>query len=124
MAVTAPTVDEIVERFPVFDGQEDLIEQLIPEAMLFVNDSFASPTLAVMYYVAHMIVSESSADSYPVTSESLGPISTSYAVDAKADPLTTTEYGRRYLRLKTAGPLNGDDAANIPGHIMVVGGDN
>jgi hypothetical protein len=102
MAVTAPTVDEVLKRFPVFEGQEDLIEQLLAEVVTLVDDRWntADQQTAMLYAVAHMIVSEGSADSLPVTAESLGPISTSYAFDPKADPWTSTEYGRRYLRLK------------------------
>jgi hypothetical protein len=102
MAVTPITVDDVLARFPVFEGQEDLIEILIPEAVRLVNDTWNATDLtsAMLYAVAHMVVSEGSADSLPVISESLGPISTSYAFDAKADPWTSTEYGRRFLALK------------------------
>jgi hypothetical protein len=102
MAVTAPTVDDFLARFPVFEGQEDLIEQLIPEAVSLVDDRWKTEdvTPAILYAIAHMVVSEGSADSLPVVAESLGPISTSYAFDPKADPWTSTEYGRRFLRLK------------------------
>lgn len=102
MAVTAPTVDAFLTRFPVFEGQDELIEVLLVEATALVDDRWKAEdiTPAILYATAHMVVSEGSADSLPVISESLGPISTAYAFDAKADPWTNTEYGRRFLALR------------------------
>lgn len=115
MAVTAITVDEFLERFPQFEGQDELIEQLIPEALLLVNDNWttANARSGQLYAVAHMLITEGNADSLPVISESLGPMSTTYAYDPKSDPWSTTEYGRRYLAFrKNAGG----------GSIVVIGG--
>lgn len=117
MAVTPITADAFLERFPTFEGQDDLIEFLIPEAQRLVQDSWnaADQITGQMYLVAHMVVMEGQADSLPVVSESLGPISTSYAFDPKAHPYTRTEYGRRFLEIR------GRNTAGGAG-VVVVGG--
>lgn len=105
------TVDKFVERFPQFDGLDDQIEALILEASRQVDETWDPDDInpAIMYLVAHMIVAEETADSLPVTAERLGPISVSYATpQAVVDPLSLTEYGRRFLALRKqnfAGPV-------------------
>ena len=104
MAQITITVDDVLTRFPQFDGKDDQIEFLIPEAARLVADTWNEDDQrsALLYLVAHLLVSEDSADAYPVTSESLGPISVSYAVPSNAtlDPFRNTEFGRRYLDIR------------------------
>jgi len=97
------TVDKFVERFPQFEGQDEQIEALILEASRQVDDTWEAGDIdpAIMYLVAHMIVAEETGDSLPVTAERLGPISVSYAAPpTPVDPLSLTEYGRRFIALR------------------------
>lgn len=99
------TVDAFVTRFPQFDGEdEDQIQALLNEAASVVSpDTWKAEdvTPAILYLTAHLMVTEATADSLPVTSESLGPISVSYAApQSGSDLLLTTEYGRRFAALR------------------------
>lgn len=117
MAVVNITSTEVIERFPNFAPQATLIDKLIPEAKLMISDAWTAEeqTMALLYLVAHMLVTEGSADSLPVISESLGPISTTYAYPANKDPLLLTEYGRRFVMIRNRNTGGG-------GSIVVVGG--
>jgi len=100
---TPVTTASFLARFPVFTGQEAQIEALISEVSPKIDDSWDDDDRApaIMYLVAHMIVTEETADSLAVTSEQLGPISVSYAAPQQPnDPLSLTEYGRRFLALR------------------------
>ena len=103
MAV-AVTVEDFFTRFPQFeDRDEDQLEALIAEASRGVDDRWdaADAVAAVLYLTAHLLVSEDSADSLPIISESLGPMSTTYARPTEdGSGLESTEYGRRYVRLR------------------------
>lgn len=116
MAIDTPTVDEFLERFPSFEGKDDLIELLIPEAAGFVSESWKTEDQqpAIMYLVAHFLTMEGPgfATKGQVTSESFGPMSTSYQV-SKTQGYETTEFGRRWLVYQRR---------NSRGGIVVVGG--
>jgi Protein of unknown function (DUF4054) len=97
------TADSFVERFPVFEGRDDQIELLLLEAAREVDDSWeaADVDFAIMYWVAHSLVMEDTADSLPVTSESIGPIRVSYgSPQNENESYARTEYGRRFLSLR------------------------
>lgn len=118
MALDVPTADEVVERFPQFDGREDLIDVLIVEAQAEVNETWLErdQKRAMMYWVAHSITMEdNSADnSGQVQSETLGPISITYATPVQsgktADKYNQTEYGRRFIEIRKR---------NFPGVVVV-----
>lgn len=127
MAYTVPTVDDFVERFPVFeDRDEDQIQLCIDEASRSVDSTWveADAPVAILYLAAHLLVTDQSQigdqvlvgqQSGAVQSESFGPMSVSYAAPTM-NSLTSnaefgsTEYGRRYLRL-----LNN----NHPGPVVI-----
>jgi hypothetical protein len=103
--VDTPTADEIIERFPQFDGKDEQIELLIPEAALYVSDRWCtdSQKLAIMYMVAHLLSSEEAAVAAggEVQSESfsLPGISESVTYRKDGSPLASTIFGQRYLGL-------------------------
>lgn len=113
MAVIEPTVDEFVERFSQFEGQEDKIELILPEARRYVSDRWIEEDtkMAIMYMTAHLLVTETAAEENsvsggPVAAESFSIAgiseSVSYAASAISGQLAefqSTEYGRRYVTL-------------------------
>jgi hypothetical protein len=106
-----PTADDFFKRFPKFDdGSLDIeyqVEGLIAEAMTQVDDSWLQKDYApaIMYLVAHMMTAEGGDivdRAGAIQSESFGPMSRSYAAGtATADQLSSTEYGRRYVALRS-----------------------
>lgn len=119
MALDVPTVDEFIERFPQFDGRDDLIEVMIAEAAVGeVNETWLAKDQkrAIMYWVAHSITMEdNSADnSGQVQQETLGPISITYATPVQsgktADKYNQTEYGRRFIEIRVR---------NFPGIVVI-----
>lgn len=114
MAVTPITFDQFQERFPKFANQEWLFDLLIEEVTSQITDAWDEDDqdIAQLYLMAHLMATEDSEQQ--ISSESFGPISVSY-VASKLDGLDSTEYGRRYLRLRLR---------NVGGAgILVVGGD-
>lgn len=110
MAYTDPTVDEFIERFPEFAGQEDAAAFALIEAKLNVDTSWreADYGIAIMLLMAHLMsAGESASSGREIASESIGPLSVSYF---KSDStwLASTGYGSRWLRILRAnrsGPL-------------------
>lgn len=99
------TVDEFTTRFTAFeDRDEDLIAAMIAEAALEC-ESITNETkqrLAILYLTAHLFATEDTATGTQIISESVGPLSTTYATpkEVTANNYATTEYGRRFLRLR------------------------
>lgn len=112
MAVIVPTVEEIVTRFPAFDGQEELLEACLAEAVTQVDDRWveSDTKIAIMYLTAHLAQTEidRGADSGGagaggiIASESMGPMSVSYATPGASGGMfagndyATTIYGQRF----------------------------
>jgi len=131
LASEIPTVDEFVTRFPQFDGQDEVIEVVIPEAPRDVGDNWivTDQKPAIMYLTAHLMTVEAlalaggggGAARGSIVAESFGPMSTSYANpngsggdSSMASSYMRTEYGKRYYQIARR---------NTP-DVSVVGGDN
>lgn len=104
MAVTV-TVDDVIERIPALDGQDDQIELILPEALRCVGEDWDEDDakLAVIYMTAHLLQAEEGASDgtgQAISSESFGPMSVSYATPSEqTSDYKSSEWGRRYLRL-------------------------
>lgn len=125
MAVDAPTVDEVLARFPALEDEEELVTALLPEAIRQVNERWSQDDQkpAILYLVAHMVVTERDAGggvdgggvaAGDIASESLGPLSVSYRDTTsganKYGEYGSTIYGKRFLDIKRrnfGGPIVG-----------------
>lgn len=109
----AVTVEQFLERFPRFASQdEDFIGLLLAEAALQVDDSWLAPDYpnAILYLTAHLLIGEIAAGSGNdagtsgiIQSESFGPMSRTYAINAASiteEGLEGSVYGRRYRSLR------------------------
>lgn len=116
MAVIVPTSEEIIARFPHLDGREELIDAILPEAQLFMDDTWSEgdTKIALMYAVAHLIEAEDlsgAGTGGDVASESIGPISVSYRDTQSSEGIalwSSTLYGKRFLefaRRNRRGPV-------------------
>jgi hypothetical protein len=109
MAITQITVDDVLERFPQFEGREAEIELLIPEVYLWVDDRFPTniQKYAALYLTAHWLTvettaaDEASSGGASIASESMGPFSITYAksqtTTGDMNGFRDTVYGRRFL---------------------------
>lgn len=129
MAHTLPTPDNLTARYPEFADVSDYrIEAAIDEAARFVDETWKEEDYytGALNLAAHFLVREgalltgSSQGNYlnrgPVTSESIGDASRSYATSGSGSggsgssgdlELSTTPYGKRYatlLKLNRGGP--------------------
>jgi hypothetical protein len=118
MPYVAPTPAQFKARFPEFEAVADAtVAFAIEEAGLSVDDSWIEQdfSLAINYLTAHILAAggalsgnaAGAAVQGPVTSESLGDASVTYAdkskvvgVEGLAAELASTTYGQRYLRLQ------------------------
>jgi hypothetical protein len=109
MALDVPTADEFIERFPTFDGRDDLIEAMIAECVLGeVNENWLTKDQkrAIMYWVAHSITMEDNAsdNSGQVRMEKTGDIMIQYDTGVQSGMTPSnynqTEYGRRFIELR------------------------
>lgn len=138
MAYVPPTVDDIFARFPELAAADEyLVAFCLEEAIGQVDDSWLEKDYkpAIQYLTAHLVTMQSGAmggvftppaagsggaggtvKSGPITSESFGPISTTYAnlsstssggggsgkgsIYADQD-LVMTVYGRQYMFLRS-----------------------
>ena len=119
MAVNMPTYADFVARFPSFSEREEAyITALLAEVEPQISESLptAEQKTAALYLAAHMVVMEDDVQGNPVTSETLGPLSTSYAVPTNQKWMERTEYGRRYWNIVSRYGLT------TAGGILVVGG--
>jgi Protein of unknown function (DUF4054) len=101
-----PTVEQFVAKFPEFTGRDAAITVALAEAGRSVDNTWTAgdyPT-AIMYLAAHvMTVGDSmgaGGGAGEIASESLGPISVSYAKTSGDKSLySSTQYGLFYRRL-------------------------
>lgn len=113
-----PTVDDMLARFPALEGNDELIEACLQEAIEQIDLARWSETdgrRAIMYLAAHLTQSEldggaDSGASGNIASESMGPISVSYrdASATKTAGYGSTLYGQRFeelLRANFSGPI-------------------
>jgi hypothetical protein len=118
MPYVAPTPAQFKARFPEFEAVADaVIAFALEEAGISVDDSWIERdyVIAIYYLTAHILASSGklsgdaagAAVQGPVTSESLGDASVSYADKSKvvgaeglAAELASTTYGQRYLGLR------------------------
>lgn len=101
MAYTPPTLDEFLERFPEFEGQDAAIEFALLEAALQVDDSWpdAYRSIGVQLLTAHLVQSGADAASgREIASESIGPFSVSYFKSDKTWQ-ESTGYGVRFAAI-------------------------
>lgn len=102
---SAVSLNQFFDRFPQFDDgtQDDVITALLVEADQVVDDTWETADIvpAILYWTAHRLIAEGQADSPAVTGERLGPIAMTYATpQVGADPLASTEFGRRFLEIR------------------------
>lgn len=120
MAYDAPTYDEFIARFPIFEDREKpQVEACILEATNTIDTSWREVDYkpAIMYLAAHLLATDNAGAgeavdfggaSGSIASESFGGMSISYdksksASDAAANSQWgSTEYGRRFYRLLKA----------------------
>lgn len=106
MALDVPTLEQFLERFPEFEGQDEKITALIAEAQNSVDERWRTQDqrTAIQYLVAHMLqVENEQIEGGAIASESFGgAISVSYARNTSVTVLGTTVYGQRYLALARA----------------------
>lgn len=105
-----PTYTDFFTRFPTLDdgtaARTNLVTLLLVDAATLVDVSWRAVDYprAIMYLVAHWLTTEinkRAAKSGPISSESFGPISVSYAsVSTSMTSLGATEYGQRYLEYR------------------------
>lgn len=99
-------------RFPEFASIDDaIIQMLLDEAYLFIGENKYQDTM-VLYWTAHNLViqqnqeSGNSGASSTVASESVGNVSTSYAMPTIDNSdiafYMSTSYGQKYLQYKRA----------------------
>lgn len=128
MAVDAPTVDEVLTRFPALEANAELVEAVLPEAIAQVDERWRQQDqkIAIQYLVAHMVTVEVDAGGGadggtgsgvavgqgPISSESFGSgMSVSYGnggsggagvdgLSASEIALASTIYGRRFANLR------------------------
>lgn len=113
-----PDANSIKMRFPEFATTEDpVVEFAIEEALRVVDDTWieGDRVLACSLYVAHLLAIASASagvDGRDVVSESIGPISVTYAsvgaASVSGSDLSNTSYGKRYkslLRKNFPGPV-------------------
>lgn len=128
MAVDAPTVNEILTRFPSLEANAELVEMVLPEAIAQVDTRWRKEDqkIAIQYLVAHMVTVEVDAGGGvdggtgsgvvvgqgPIASESFGSgLSVSYGnggsggagtegLSASEAALASTVYGRRFADLR------------------------
>jgi hypothetical protein len=130
MAYTVPTAANLKARYPEFNSVADaLVTAVINEASAQVSTRWLERDYApaIIHLTAHLLASEGEpertaegsstmATQGAVTREQVGAVSISYAGEgssqrgsqAVADDRTSTEYGRRFLRLlrvNFAGPM-------------------
>lgn len=100
-------------KFPEFISNENVqVQFAIDEAALEVNDGWyeRDRDLAIMYLACHILATSVAENAIleeggrEVTSERIGPMSTSYAVSgggpSKRGDLDTTSYGVRFKKLR------------------------
>lgn len=130
MAYVIPTAADFKARFPEFVPLPDgFVESVIAESAAGVTTRWreADYRPAIMLLTAHTLLAEGAVDraagktssmttSGPITQKRVGEVSVSYAgagngsggSSISADDRSTTEYGRRFLRLQRAnfaGPM-------------------
>lgn len=125
MSYTAPSAGDVRTRFePKFDDVSDgRINALIAEALRVVDETWTEGdyATAIMYWVAHSLVTEGALDEGAsasttglVQSETLGDASVTYwnrsagAISESDTQFMTTVYGARFLELRRAnvgGPI-------------------
>ena len=108
------TVTSFRTRFPEFSAKSD--DEV--DAALDIADQVNSKTNLAYYVGAHVLVTDELRDAtsidggvYPLTGDAVGGLSNSYQLPATDGDLVSwlrlTEYGRRYLALRTASPRVG-----------------
>lgn len=113
MAYEQVTIDQFLERFPRFESADHyLIEMLLTEAGTQIDNTWLEQDYqnAILYWTAHMLQTEINAAGAGgangvIQSESFGPMSRTYAVNASTvsdEALETTIYGRRFKALRKA----------------------
>lgn len=104
MAYTVPTVQNFKDRFPEISASDPQIQSAINEGAGAVDTSWieADYAPAILYYAAHLIVSDQEAggSSVGIASESFGPIAVSYRDSGNVSWLATTSYGNNFARLR------------------------
>ncbi len=120
MPYTVPTAEQFTTRFPEFaDNDEDQINLLLQDSAALIDETWREVDYqpAIMYMTAHHLTGATNAADYggasapgAVSAETFGPISVSYGGNSgqgagssgawSGSPYSTTEYGRRYLRLR------------------------
>lgn len=124
MAVDAPTLEEVLTRFPSLEANAELVEAILPEAIAQVDERWRTEDqkIAIQYLVAHMVTVEVNAGGGadgegvvavgqgPITGESFGSMSVSYAdgsggvssagLTGSEAVFASTIYGRRFADLR------------------------
>lgn len=116
MAYVAPTAANVQTRFPEFAAVDtDRIDLALEEAARFVDDTWieADRFVAIQYLAAHILASNGAlhpeglssvgAVSGPISSESLGDASVSYASRSQStsdEDLRSTPWGERFIRIR------------------------
>lgn len=99
MSVSAATVKNIA---PEFEDQDDSrVDTFIGYAEMYVNTTTwgTKADYATALFTAHLMTISASGGSTGVTSERVGDLATSYAVNSSND-LGTTSYGKLFLTLR------------------------
>lgn len=119
MSYTEPDSTAFLARFPRFSNLGapalTVLDAVLAEAIKLVDDSWVEEDRAEaqLYLAAHLLVQETTGSTDRpaiITAESLGPMSVSYGVGGGMTDFSTTEYGRRYARMRNA---------NFPGVLVV-----
>ena len=120
MPYTVPTVEQFTTRFPEFaSNDEEQIALLLQDSAFLIDCTWREVDYqpAIMYMTAHHLTNANAAADYgggsmpgSVSAETFGPISVSYGGQSgnssgsggawSGSPYSTTDYGRRYLRLR------------------------
>lgn len=99
MSISASTVKNIAPEFE--DEDDSRIDTFIGYAEMYVNSKTwgTKADYATALFTAHLLTVSGSGGSTGVTSERVGDLSTSYAVNDSND-LGSTSYGKLYLSLR------------------------
>lgn len=100
MAISADTVIKVA---PELSSEEtSRINYFITEAGRYINSVTwgAKADFAHALYTAHLMTISGLSGSAGVTSERVGDLSRSYAVNASDDSLASTSYGKQFMSLR------------------------
>lgn len=110
MAYETPTVEDFRARFPEFEADgyvpDEVIQRVLNEASRQVDSTWleADYAAAILYLAAHLLTvstfAEDSVGQENIKSLSIGPLSIAYGEQVSFDKLSSTSYGQQFSELR------------------------